>query len=119
MNIQPISTSMPPQSNPEVRGVSRAANAAAVFVAPSQEGATAAQPVSPEQLEAAVDSVREYIRPHNNSLQFSVNDDIGRIVVTVVDSETEEVIRQIPAEEMIAIAKALDSIKGLLVRQQA
>ena len=119
MNVQPISASLPPQSNPEAGGVSRAATAAIAFVAPGQEDATATQPVSREQLEAAVSSVREYIRPHNNSLQFSVNDDLNRVVVTVIDSETKEVIRQIPSEEMISIARALDSIKGLLVRQKA
>ena len=37
----------------------------------------------------------------------------------MVDKATKEVIRQIPSEEMIAMAKALDSIKGLFVKQQA
>ena len=85
MNIQPISTSLPPQSNPEAGGVSRAATAAIAFVAPSQEDMTPAQPVSREQLEAAVDSVREYIRPHNNSLQFSGNDDLNPVSYTHLD----------------------------------
>ena len=40
-------------------------------------------------------------------------------MVKVVDQSTKEVIRQIPSEEMLAIAKALDSLKGLLVRQTA
>lgn len=116
MNIQSVSASLPPQSNPEASVVSRAANA---FVAPTQDKAAPAQPVSPEQLKAAVNSVREYIQPFNNNLEFSINDDTRQIVVKVVDSATQEVIRQIPSEEMLAIAKALDSIKGLLFKQTA
>ncbi len=72
-----------------------------------------------DELAAAISSVEEYIKPFNNRLEFSVDDDIGRVVVKVVDKETEDVILQIPSEEMLAIAKALDNIKGLFVQQQA
>lgn len=121
MNIHSVSAALPPQSNPEASAVSRAAHA---FVAPpaqaqAQENSTPAQPVSREQLKAAVNSVREYIQPFNNNLEFSINDDTKQVVVKVVDSATQEVIRQIPSEEMLAIAKALDSIKGLLFKQKA
>jgi len=119
MNIHSVSAALPPQSNPEASAVSRAAHA---FVAPpaqAQENSTPAQPVSREQLKAAVNSVREYIQPFNNNLEFSINDDTKQVVVKVVDSATKEVIRQIPSEEMLAIAKALDSIKGLLFKQKA
>ena len=37
----------------------------------------------------------------------------------VVDASTDEVIRQIPSEEIISIAKALDKLQGLLVEQKA
>ena len=40
-------------------------------------------------------------------------------MVKIIDSATKEVIRQVPSQEMLAIAKALDSIKGLFVKQSA
>jgi hypothetical protein len=46
-----------------------------------------------------------------------VNDDTGQLVVKIIDRTTKEVIRQMPSEEMLAIAKTLDSIKGLFVKQ--
>jgi len=46
-------------------------------------------------------------------------DDTGQLVVKIIDRTTQEVIRQMPSEEMLAIAKALDSIKGLFVQQTA
>ena len=36
----------------------------------------------------------------NNQLKFSVNKDLDRVVITVLDSNTKEVIRQIPSEEI-------------------
>ena len=72
-----------------------------------------------ETLSAAISSVEAYIKPFNNRLEFNVDKDIGRVVVKVVDKETEDVILQIPSEEMLVIAKALDNIKGLFVKQQA
>ena len=76
--------------------------------------ATQSQEAGNEQaLSAAISSVEEYIKPFNNRLEFNVDEDVGRVVVKVVDKETEEVLLQVPSEEMLAIAKALDNIKGL------
>ena len=74
----------------------------------------------PEQrLEDVVKEVNEFIKPINNSLQFSIDDESGTTVVKVIDAETDEVIKQIPSEEMLALAKAIGQLKGLLVKQQA
>ncbi len=43
----------------------------------------------------------------------------GKVVVQVVDARTQTVIRQMPSEELLAIAKALDRVQGLLVHQEA
>jgi flagellar protein FlaG len=37
----------------------------------------------------------------------------------VVDTESGELIRQIPAQEIIEIAKALDKLQGMIIRQKA
>ncbi|MCB5189255.1 flagellar protein FlaG [Methylobacillus arboreus] len=70
-------------------------------------------------VEAAVKQINEFIAPIMQSIQFSTDNDSGRIVVKVVDSETQKVLRQIPSEEALAISKALDSLQGLIIRQTA
>ena len=55
----------------------------------------------------------------SSDLQFSVEGDNKNVVVRVVDSQTKELIRQIPSEEMVAISKAMDNLSGLLVQQKA
>jgi flagellar protein FlaG len=39
--------------------------------------------------------------------------------VRIVDSQTKEVIRQIPSEEMLAISKYMDQMSGKLIQQKA
>ncbi len=78
-----------------------------------------AEKPSIEELRAAVERIRQVVTPNAQSLQFSVDEELGRTVVRVTDAITNEVIRQIPSEEAIAISKALDKLQGLLLRQQA
>jgi flagellar protein FlaG len=70
-------------------------------------------------LNDAAENVQKFVNTINSNLNFRVDDDTGEMVVKVVDATTKDVIRQIPSEEMLAIAKALDRIQGLLVNQKA
>ena len=81
--------------------------------------ATQSSEVTPPELDQAVKAVNEFVRIANSSLEFSVDEETGIELVRVIDKETEEVIRQIPSEEIVAIAKALNSLKGLLIHQKA
>lgn len=72
-----------------------------------------------EQVESAVSRVSDYIQNFQRDLVFSIDQDSDRLVVKVVDSATQEVIRQIPEEEMLSIAKHLDSPESLIIRRQA
>ena len=64
-------------------------------------------------------AVNDFVKPLNSALQFNIDDSTGLTVVKVIDTDTKDVIKQIPSEDMLALAKALDQIKGLLVKQQA
>ena len=74
---------------------------------------------SQEQVEQAVEAVQKAVEPVAQNLQFSIDKETGKTIISVVDSLTQEVIRQIPGEEILAIAKAIDRMQGLLVRQKA
>tara|TARA_R110001583_G_scaffold195420_1_gene373002 strand:- start:9042 stop:9242 length:201 start_codon:yes stop_codon:yes gene_type:complete len=66
-----------------------------------------------------MEEVRNAITPVAQDLLFSIDEDTGKTIVKVVDASTDEVIRQIPSEEIITIAKALDNLQGLLLQQKA
>ncbi|MBL8395768.1 MAG: flagellar protein FlaG [Candidatus Accumulibacter sp.] len=122
MNIQPTTVSLPPHAQPVANPVAREARTPAESTTRATEQALSRQQVQAparEQLEAATESVRAFVQPINSNLEFSVDDDTGQLVVRIIDRTTKEVIRQMPSAEMLAIAKALDSIKGLFVKQSA
>ena len=52
-------------------------------------------------------------------LRFSVDDSSGRIVVKVIDLDTDEVIRQIPSEEMLTIMRHAGDSQSLLFNEEA
>ena len=58
-----------------------------------------------EKLETSEDKIKFYEdekeKASSNKLNFSVNEETGRVIIQVVDSESGEVVREIPPEEMI------------------
>jgi flagellar protein FlaG len=63
---------------------------------------------SEQALDAAVKQLNSYVQSINRNLEFNIDNDSGETVVKVIDSETDELIRQIPNEEALSIAKQLD-----------
>ncbi|MFN0317456.1 MAG: flagellar protein FlaG [Burkholderiales bacterium] len=71
------------------------------------------------QVTEAVDAINAHLQRVSRNLQFSVDQDSGRVVVKVVDGETDTVIRQMPSEEALAISHALDKLQGLIIEHKA
>ena len=67
----------------------------------------------------ALDRVNDMLRPMARGLTFSRDTRTGETVVRVVDTQTNEVVRQIPNEDAIAIARALDRVQGMFVQVRA
>ena len=61
----------------------------------------------------------EAVKAIKSELNFSVDEDTGKTVVRVIDKQSGTLIRQMPSQEMLEIAKALDRLQGLLVRNSA
>lgn len=55
----------------------------------------------------------------NSALEFSIDKDTGRVVVRIIDRATQELVRQIPMEELLTLAKALGRLEGLLLDTKA
>jgi flagellar protein FlaG len=76
-------------------------------------------PVDGAALQDALERVKEKISTAGADLRFETDKETGRTIVQVVDAQTNEVIRQIPSDEMLAIARNIDHMKGLLLKQKA
>ncbi|HMV19782.1 MAG: flagellar protein FlaG [Azonexus sp.] len=71
------------------------------------------------ELQNVLKKLNEFVGVSNTDIQFTLDDETGVRVVKVVDRGTKDVIRQIPSEEILQIARALDKLQGLLIRQKA
>jgi len=79
-------------------------------------------------LDQAVKNVSGYVQNVTRELNFTVDEELDKFVVTVLDQDTGEIIRQIPTEEMLELARTLadvqdnasrDGYKGILFRGSA
>jgi flagellar protein FlaG len=103
---------------------SQAAPPAPVPAAAAQPGAAAAPAqavpaATAEELKKAVDAINRRLEQSGQNLQFSLDQDSGKMIVRVVDTATKDVIRQIPSEVALAISHSLEKLQGLLLKQQA
>ena len=92
--------------------------AAATNAAPVQERPRRAVENTDAKTRARLDEILRQLRESMGSggtqVSFSVNEDAGRVVVRVTDADTGELIRQIPSEDVLRIAKNIRSVLGLL-----
>ncbi len=72
-----------------------------------------------QQIEHAVASLNEYSRSIQRELEFSIDRELGRPIVQVIDQRTKEVIRQIPNEVTLNLARNLQSNLEQLDLQRA
>jgi flagellar protein FlaG len=62
---------------------------------------------SAKALDTAVQDVKAYLREFQSDLLFQVDESTGHTFFKVVDAKTQEVIRQVPSEEILAMARKL------------
>lgn len=134
MIIKPVTT---PSNLPQSSGKPEANPRAGTYAGQATENVAARQtlagsgansaigsnPLTSQQgnanVEQAVSRVADYAQGFQRDLQFSVSKDHGETIIKVIDTETEEVIREIPPEELLELAERLEAAAGLLVADEA
>lgn len=72
-----------------------------------------------EQVLAAVTEIQDYVEAAGRNIQFQLDDVSGRMVVTVTERGSGEVIRQMPSEEALRLAENLAEMSSVLFRGEA
>lgn len=73
------------------------------------------------EVRETVQNLNDFIQRQDRALQFEVDDITGDTVIKVLDSATDEVIRQIPSEELLALARRMMQLhedKGALFQDK-
>jgi flagellar protein FlaG len=79
---------------------------------PQQEAPT--PPPTSHKIESVTRQIDSFLRSQNHQLQFRVDQGSGKMIVTVTDGETGEVIRQVPGEDALKMAQRIEDMTGLL-----
>ena len=67
-----------------------------------------------QELQEAVERLNKMMESGKRGLGFSVDNKINVTVVTVKDSNTGEVVRQLPSEAVLRVAHRIEDLKGIL-----
>ncbi|WP_067842153.1 flagellar protein FlaG [Amphibacillus sediminis] len=70
------------------------------------------------KIESMVEGLNEFLVPVNTSIRFVMHDKLEKYYVRVVDTLTEEVIREIPPEQMLDMYAAMAEFMGLIVDEK-
>ncbi len=112
MNIDALNSTVtspkPMQAAEQTDRVKKQVKEAPEELASEQSSAKSAQP------EELLGQIKALTENGVYSVRFE-NNDLDQLVVKVVDTETDEVIRQIPPEELMELTKTLNELRGNIV----
>jgi flagellar protein FlaG len=75
-------------------------------------GASGSKGVQPEEI---LNQIKALTENGLYSVRFESNSEFDQLIVKVVDTETDEVIRQVPAEEILGMKASLAELRGKIV----
>ena len=123
--LQPIQAGSPsavagstarPAAEASIKYVSNAAS-----VASSTAAALAQEDRTPGHAELGnvVADLNKVAQANAQGVRFSVDEDTGRTVVKVVDTQTDKILRQIPSVEALKLWRSIEQMQGVMLREKA
>ena len=73
-----------------------------------------ARTVSREDAETMTNEMNDVLGAMHNGIRFRLSGDGGNMVVQIIDRETEEVIREVPSEDLVEIREKFDEAMGVI-----
>jgi len=67
-----------------------------------------------ENLEKVVKSLNDFLQPANTHIKFELHEELKEYYVTVVDNQTNEVVREIPSKKLLDMYSKMTEFMGLL-----
>jgi len=117
---QNLNTSSIQQSQPQPQPVVDAEmvkKVAAVEIKPSN--VQKESQITQDVVAKAATQIQNFVQEMGRNLSFTVDETTGYNVVRVINPETNEVIRQLPSEELLKIARSMEQLNNVLVNQKA
>lgn len=71
-----------------------------------------------ENLEEAVDDTNRILFDKNDRFEFRIHEGTNRIMVKLVDNDTDEIIKEIPPEKILDLVASIWDLVGILVDER-
>ncbi len=71
-----------------------------------------------QELREALERLNDQMRKQGRSLSFSMDEQLNQTIIQVKDSNTGQVVRQIPNEAAVRSARSIEDLKGLLLNEK-
>jgi len=71
-----------------------------------------------EKTESQVRRIQDYADFVGSKIQFRVNEDLGKVIVKIVDPQTDKVIKEIPSADVQNLQLRLKEALGLLIDEK-
>jgi flagellar protein FlaG len=76
------------------------------------------QEISKEKLQNAVDTINEFLNINHNASKFVFHNGLDRYFVQVVDTQTEEVVKEIPPKKLLDAFYEMQKLLGMIVDEK-
>jgi flagellar protein FlaG len=76
------------------------------------------QEISKDKLQNAVDTVNEFLQVNHNASKFVLHDGLDRYFVQVVDTKTDEVVKEIPPKKLLDAFYEMQKLLGMIVDEK-
>jgi flagellar protein FlaG len=117
MRIETASTATPGQ--PRTPALPAAPGTPAASAGPDALAARKSAAGDNRALQDAVQSANDAVQQMATNLKFETDQSTGKVVVRVIDSETQKVLRQMPSEEMLALSQSVTGMRGMMIHLKA
>jgi flagellar protein FlaG len=122
INTQNLDTSMKTissvsQSNVEQKSVEPIQQITDILKQDQQQE-TGARKVTKEDIEKAIDSIGEFLNLDHKQSKFVLHEGLNKYFVRLVNSETEEVIKEIPPEKLLDAFYEMKKLAGMIIDEK-
>lgn len=74
--------------------------------------------LSLEEIESVIKELNQFVQIFNTKIAFEIDKETKKTILRIVDVETNEVVRQIPPEELLKISRRISELLGLIINDK-
>lgn len=106
-------------SEPTVPSLPGAATVGGTETETAEQKTASTNPFTKEELAAVAADLSDFMQSLNTHIEFSIHEKSGRMMVKVVDTKTQDVLKEFPPEKLLDTIGAIREYVGVLLDKKA